>query len=159
MIPQIERLNHLSLFDFPEYFSSLEAPNRESLRGLYRGYFVGPTWLRKLVKPLLVITNMGDWRGKSIDAQGKIINLVATKKGIERKLPMRLVEQDSLIDGKPGIAFSYEVFNPLPWPWMIDEMRSIQPDLVLGMTILQWGPLRRLPLPFVLQSRESMDGF
>jgi hypothetical protein len=42
---------------------------------------------------------------------------------------------------------------------VIDEMRRIQPDLVLGMTILEWGALTRLPLPFVLQSRESMDGF
>ena len=159
MISQLEQLNRLSLFEFPEYFSSLEVPNPDSLRGLYKGYFVGPTWLRKMAVPLLVITGMGDWRGKSIDPGGKIINLVSTKKGLERKMPMKLVEQDSLIDGKLGLALSYSASNPFPWPRVIDELRSIQPDLVLGMTIARMGPLVRLPLPFVLQPRESMDEF
>ena len=159
MVSQVEHLNQLSLTDFSEYFSSLEVPELGSLPGLYKGYFVGPTWLRKLAKPLLVITGMGDWRGKSIDPHGNIINLVSTKRGLVRKLPMNVIEQTSLIDGKPGIAFCYHASNPYPWPWVIDEMRRIQPDLVLGMTILEWGSLTRLPLPFVLQSRESMDGF
>ena len=64
-----------------------------------------------------------------------------------------------MIDGKPGLALSYEASNPFPWPWIVDELRSIQPDLVLGMTITQMGPLARLPLPFVLQPQESMEGF
>ncbi len=159
MISQIEQLNRLSLFEFPEYFSSLNVPNPESLHGLYKGYFVGPPWLRKMAVPLLAITGMGDWRGKSIDPGGKIINLVSTKRGLERKLPMKLIEQDSLIDGKPGLALSYEASNPFPWPRIIDELRSIQPNLLLGMTITQVGPLQRLPLPFVLQSRKNVDEF
>jgi hypothetical protein len=159
MISQVEHLNQLSLTDFPEYFSSLEVPEPGSLPGLYKGYFIGPTWLRKLAKPLLVITGMGDWRGKSIDPHGNIINLVSTKRGLERKLPMKVIEQTSLIDGKPGIAFSYDASNPYPWPWVIDEMRSIGENWVLGMTLIQWGPLVRLPLPFVLESKESLVGF
>ena len=159
MISQLEQLNRLSLFEFPEYFSSLEVPNPDSLRGLYKGYFVGPTWLRKMAVPLLVITGMGDWRGKSIDPGGKIINLVSTRKGLKCKMPMKMVEQDSLIDGKLGLALSYSASNPFPWPRVIDELRSIQPNLLLGMTIIQVGPLRRLPLPFVLQSRENVDEF
>jgi hypothetical protein len=157
MISHIERLNSLSLFEFPEYFSSLEAPRADALQGLYKGTFVGPTWLRGLAGPLLAITRMGMWMGKDIDAEGRAINLVRTEAGILQKFPMRLVEQDSLIDGKPGLALRYEASNPFPWPWIIDELRSIQPDLVLGMTITQIGPLVRLPLPFVLQPRESLD--
>jgi hypothetical protein len=57
------------------------------------------------------------------------------------------------------LALSYEADNPFPWPLIVDELRSIQPDLVLGMTITRIGPLVRLPLPFVLQPRESMEGF
>jgi hypothetical protein len=157
MISNIERLNSISLFEFPEYFSSLEAPRADALQGLYKGTFVGPAWLRGLAGPLLAITRMGKWMGKDIDAGGRAINLVQTRKGIVQKFPMRLVEQDSLIDGKPGFALRYEASNPFPWPWIIDELRSIQPDLVLGMTITQIGPLVRLPLPFVLQPRESLD--
>lgn len=159
MISQIERLNQISIFEFPEYFSSLTAPRANSLQGLYRGDFVGPAWLRRLAGPLLVITRMGKWMGKDIDGEGRAINLVHTKAGIVQKFPMQLVEQESLIDGKPGLALCYSTSNPFPWPWIIDELRSIQPDLVLGMTITQIGPLKRLPLPFVLQSRENMDEF
>jgi len=156
---QIERLNQLSLFDFPEYFSSLAAPRADALQGLYQGTFVGPAWLRRMAEPLLVITRMGKWLGKDIDAGGRAINLVRTNEGIVQKFPMQLVEQVSLIDGNLGLALSYEASNPYPWPWIVDELRSIQPELVLGMTITQIGPLARLPLPFVLQSRESMDEF
>lgn len=157
MNSQLERLNRLSLFEFPEYFSSLAAPRAESLQGLYSGSFVGPAWLRRLAGPLLAITRMGNWLGKDFDAEGRAINLVRTKEGIVQKFPMQLVEQESLIDGKPGLALRYESNNPFPWPWIIDELRSIQHDLVLGMTITQIGPLARLPLPFVLESRECMD--
>lgn len=159
MISQLEQLNRLSLFEFPGYFSSLAAPRSNSLRGIYRGTFVGPAWLRALAGPLLVITRMGKWLGKDIDPEGRALNLVRTRGSIMQKFPMRLVERESLIDGKPGLALRYEDSNPFPWPWIIDELRSIQPDLVLGMTITRMGPLVRLPLPFVLQPRESMDEF
>ena len=157
MISQFERLNRLSLFDFPGYFSSLEAPRAEALQGLFKGSFVGPGWLRELAGPLLVITRMGRWLGKDIDAGGRALNLVRTDGGIVQKLPMQLLEQESLIDGKPGLALSYEASNPFPWPFIVDELRSIQPDLVLGMTITRLGPLARLPLPFVLQPRTSLE--
>ena len=158
MSSPIDKLNQLSLLDFRKYFASLEAPKPELLRGYYKGYFVGPDWLRKIAQPLLIITGMGDWRGKYMEPGGKIINLVQTKDGLERKLPMQLVKQESLIDGRQGIALCYEARNPLPWPWVIDEIRSIQVDWLLGMTIVQWEPLMRLPLPFVLHSRDSVDG-
>jgi len=159
MNSHLEQLNRLSVFEFPEYFSSLDIPSMDSLSGLYRGAFVGPAWLRWLGGPLLVITRMGKWLGKDIDAEGRALNLVQTGGGIVQKFPMRLVEQESLIDGKPGLALRYEASNPFPWPWIIDELRSIQPDLVLGMTVTQIGSLARLPLPFVLQSQEELNGF
>jgi len=159
MISQLEQLNRLALFEFPEYFSSLPVPRIDSLQGVYKGSFVGPSWLRGLAVPLLVITRMGKWLGKDFDSGGKVINLVRTKEDIVQKFPMRLVEQDSLIDGKPGLALRYEASNPFPWPWIVDELRRIQPDLVLGMTITQIGPLAHLPLPFALQPREDLDEF
>jgi len=159
MNSQVEQLNHLSLLDFPEYFSALDAPQASMMKGLYKGSFVGLAWLRALAGPLLVLTRMGKWLGKDIDPGGRAFNLVRTKGGIVQKFPMQLVERESLIDGKPGVVLRYEDCNPFPWPWIIDELRSIQPGMVLGMTITRIGPLVRLPLPFVLQSRESMDEF
>ena len=158
MSNQLEDLNRLSLFRFRDLFTSLEPPRREALRGTFQGKFVGPGWLRRLGGPLLVITRMGDWRGKDFDSQGNAINLVWHRGQIVRRFPMNLLEQDSLIDHKPGLALSYAPTNPFPWPWIIDELRSIQPGIVLGMSIARFELLQRLPLPFLLQSQEELHG-
>lgn len=158
MITHLERLNDLSLLDFPSLFASLELPARGSLLGLYRGSFVGPGWLRWLAGPLLVVTGLGGWRGKDFDAQGNAINLVWRNGHYERRFPMHLVEQASFIDGKPGLALHYDKHNPFPWPLIVDELRSLPSGRVLGMTMVAVGPLKRLALPFVLESRESVDG-
>jgi hypothetical protein len=155
----VEQLNKLALLEFPGYFSRLNLPSPDEMQGLYQGGFVGPAWLRRMAGPLLVLTRMGDWLGKDFKPGGQVINLVRTREGIQQKLPMRLIEQDSLIDGKPGWALQYEASNPFPWPHIVDELRIVEPDLILGMTIPLLGPLARLPLPFVLQPRESMHGF
>ena len=158
MIPEIEELNRLALFDFKDLFTSLKPPPRETLCGIYKGLFVGPGWLRRLSGPLLVITRMGSWRGKDFDLQGNAVNLVLHKGQIERCFPMRLVEQVSMIDHKPGLALRYAPDNPFPWPWLVDELRSLQTGLVLGMTMVRLRPLQYLALPFVLRSQEGMDG-
>jgi hypothetical protein len=158
MITNVEQLNKLSLFEFPELFASLKPPRADSLRGLYQGIFVGPAWMRSLAGPLLVVTGLGGWWGKEFDAEGNAINLVWRKGQIEQRFPMRLVDQESYIDNQPGLALSYASNNPFPWPWILDELRTITNGLVLGMTIGIKGPLRRLPLPFVLEHREQIDG-
>jgi len=157
MITQIEQLNHLSLLEFPELFTSLKPLRADSLRGLYQGIFVGPAWIRGLAEPLLVVTGLGGWWGKEFDPEGNAINLVWRKGRIEHRFPMQLVEQASYIDHKPGLALRYASSNPFPWPWIVDELRTITTGLVLGMTIAIPGPFRRLPLPFVLQPREQVN--
>lgn len=158
MMLQIAELNRLSLFAFKDLFATLQPPSPDALRGIYKGFFVGPGWVRVLVRPLLTITRMGDWRGKDFDRQGNAVNLVMHKGQIERRFPMSLEERASLIDGKPGLTLSYASTNPFPWPWIIDELRSLEPGLVLGMTMLKLRPLQYLALPFVLQSQEGIDG-
>jgi len=158
MIIQAEQLNQLSLFDFSELFATLEPPRRESLRGIFRGSFVGPGWVRRLAGPLLVITGLGGWWGKDFDQQGNAINLVWYRGQMERRFPMLLVEQPSYIDRRSGLALHYAPENPFPWPWIVDELRSIHPGLILGMTMFRPGPLKRLALPFVLQPQENNDG-
>ena len=157
MVSQIEQLNQLSLLEFPELFTSLNPPRANSLHGLYQGIFVGPAWMRSLAGPLLAATGLGGWWGKEFDPEGNAINLVWRKGRIEHRFPMQLEEQVSYIDHKPGLALSYAPSNPFPWPWIVDELRIITSGLVLGMTIGIIGPLRRLPLPFVLQLREQIN--
>jgi hypothetical protein len=158
VITQVEQLNRLSLFDFRGLFASLEPPKTGALQGLFRGSFVGPGWVRRLAGPLLVITGLGGWWGKDFDPHGNAINLVWRKGQIERRFPMTLVEQVSYIDHKSSLALRYAASNPFPWPLIVDELRSINQELVLGMTLTRLGLLQRLALPFVLQPRENIDG-
>jgi hypothetical protein len=52
----------------------------------------------------------------------------------------------------------YPAGSPFPWPWVIDEIRQLDPTTLLGMslTTLQWMP--RLALPFLLHAQEHADG-
>jgi len=157
-ITTIDQLNRLALFDFRGLFAALQPPAAGDLSGRYRGEFVGPGWLRRLAGPLLVVTGLGGWWGKDFDGQGNAINLALRKGQLERVFPMSLVEQASFIDGKSGLALHYAKSNPFPWPLIVDELRGITPQLILGMTLADLGPLRRLALPFVLHPVEGERG-
>ncbi len=158
MITQVDQLNRLSFFAFRGLFSSLEPPKAGIMRGFFRGMFVGPGWLRRLAGPLLAVTGLGGWWGKDFSVEGHACNLVLRNGQYKRCFPMTLVEQGSFIDGKPGLALRYEASNPFPWPLIVDELRCIHQELVLGMTMARLGPLQRLALPFVLQPVEAIDG-
>ena len=129
-----------------------------SLTGIFRGIFVGPGWLRQIWGPLLAVTGLSGWWGKEFDPQGSAINLVLRKGRYERRFPMVIVRQASNLDGKPGLALRYREDNPFPWPLIVDELRRIDSVMVLGMTLADVGPFRRMAFPFVLQSREAVDG-
>ncbi|MBN2548059.1 MAG: hypothetical protein JXB15_02790 [Anaerolineales bacterium] len=154
---QVERLNQLSVGEIRKLFCTLSPPEAASMSGLFRGIFVGPGWLCSLWGPLLAITGLGGWWGKEIDS-GNAINIVVHKGNYEKRFPMVFVEQTSYLDGKPGLAFRYQKGNPFPWPWIVDELRRIDAQHVLGMTLAEVGPFKRLPFPFILQQRESLDG-
>ena len=156
---KIDQLNCLGLFDFRGLFAALEPPGAEDFHGCYRGEFVGPGWLRRLAGPLLVVTGLGGWWGKDFDGQGKAVNLALREGSLKRVFPMFLVEEESLIDGKRGLALHYEADNPFPWPLIVDELRIVAPQLILGMTMVRLGPLHRLALPFVLHPVEDERGY
>lgn len=158
MITHPQQLNELSLFSFPKLFATLDVPVPDRLQGLYQGEFVGPGWVRGLAGPLLVLTGLGGWWGKDFSPGGQAVNLVYKNERIERRFPMQLVPAVSYIDQKSGLALHYDRRNPFPWPWIVDELRSLGPDLLLGMTLVRFGPLRRLALPFTLAAREDMNG-
>jgi hypothetical protein len=127
------------------------------MQGLHRGIFVGPAWLLPLWPPTLAITGLGGWWGKEIDQAGEAVNIVLRKGNFRRIFPMVPVAQDSYLDGKSGLALHYQPENPFPWPKIVDELRRIDADHILGMTLVEIGLLRRLGFPFVLQRREELD--
>ena len=148
----------MSLKAIHRLFTHLDPPEVSSLTGIFRGIFVGPGWLRPIWKPLLAVTGLGGWWGKEFDPQGNAINLVLRKGRYERRFPMVIVRRSSNLDGKPGLALRYRADNPFPWPLIVDELRRIDSVMVLGMTLADVGPFRRMAFPFVLQSREAVDG-
>jgi hypothetical protein len=158
MNARIEELNRLSLPAFYRLFASLSPPPADSLRGLFQGVFVGPGWLRPVWGPLLSLAGMGGWWGKEIAPDGSAINLVLHHGVFERRFPMFFVQQTSYLDRQPGLALRYRPGCPFPWPFITDELRQIEPGLVLGMTLADLGPLRWIAFPFTLAHREHVDG-
>jgi hypothetical protein len=151
-------LNQMSLTAIRQLFTRLEPPEVGSLNGVFRGNFVGPAWLQRLWPPLLAITGLGGWWGKIFEANGSIFNLTYRQGNYERRFPMYFVQQVSYLDGKPGLALRYQSSNPFPWPWIADELRRIDSEMVLGMTLADVTPFRRMAFPFILQSWEMIDG-
>lgn len=64
---------------------------------------------------------------------------------------MKLVRASSFIDGKEELALHYKPGNPIPWPFVVDELRRIDENILLGMTIANLRGLRGLAFPFVLE--------
>lgn len=152
------KLNRMKLGDFPRLYSSLEIPETPSLNGYYRGSFVGPSWLRKLAGPGLVVSGLGSWWGKRFNGDGTAINLVQRGGKLAGKFPMALVSISSMIDVGAGLALHYETKNPFPWPYIADELRVLGPGAILGMTYVKSKMLRGLILPFLLEHQEGFDG-
>jgi hypothetical protein len=155
---QAQELNSQSLVSFKSLFAALPAPTMGSVAGTHRSEFVGPWWLRQVAGPGLVPLGLGGWWGKQFDAQGDGLNIVHRRGIIATIMPVRLVEMNSLIDGRPGLAVSYPRDSRLPWPWVVDELRRIDNNCLLGMTLVTKRPLHTIALPFLLHARDNSAG-
>jgi hypothetical protein len=155
MTTLLDDLNQKSLNYFRGMFASLAIPEPASIRGVYQGCFVGPAWLRSSAGPALALSGLGGWWGKEFSADGSAINLVLRAGKYGKCFPMKLVPALSFIDGKEGLALHYQQGNPLPWPFVVDELRRIDADTLLGMTIANLRGLRGLAFPFLLQSSKQ----
>ncbi len=151
----VEKLNKLSLKSFGDLFASAAIYN---LQGTYRAAFVGPGWLRAAAKPAVAAGGLGHWWGKHIQADGQATNLVWREGVLETRFAMRLIRTHSVLDGKPALALIYGAENHFPWPYVVDELRALDPLTFLGMTHINAGALRKLAFPFLLQYEERVDG-
>ncbi len=151
----IEKLNRLSLRDFGDLFAAAAIYD---LQGTYRSAFVGPGWLRAAAGPAIAAGGLGQWWGKRIAADGQATNLVWRDGTLKPRLAMRLIQTRSVLDGKPVLALIYGAENRFPWPYVVDELRALDPLTFLGMTHINAGALRKLAFPFLLQYEELVDG-
>jgi hypothetical protein len=151
-------MNLNSLGGLREWFGTLEPPDPHALRGVYQAEFVGPAWLRRMAGPTLGMAGLKGWWGKVFDPDKKAENIVARGDALLRALPMELQERESQVDGRPGVVLTYPPGSPFPWRWVVDELRQAGERQLLGLSMVNVGPLRNLTFPFLLHRREDVDG-
>ena len=152
------QLNRQTLGSFLPLFKTLIPPEPAALAGVYQAEFVGPAWLRKTAPLSLALGGLSGWWGKAFDGQGHGDNILRRRGSFMRVLPMVVRSAPSHLDGKEGITISYPAGSPFPWPWIVDEVRRLDPTTLLGMTLatLDWAP--KIAFPFLLHYRENIDG-
>ena len=150
---QVSELNQYQLRRFRQLFASLDIPNRDELPGKYQGAFVGPAWVRLLIKPALFLVGLGGWWGKEIYEDGLAINILLRQGKMTPRFRMKLAKERSHLDGRDGLSLYYEKDNPILWLFIVDEIRRIDPSTLLGMTHPSVPGFRWFALPFVLQKQ------
>jgi hypothetical protein len=158
MTPWTEKLNKLSLRDFSQLYATGSVPVITNTAGYYRAAFVGPAWLRATAGPAIAIGGLANWWGKHIRQDGSATNLIWQGEKLVPRLTMQLIDTTSALDGKHTLALIYGPENPFPWPYVVDELRRLEPGTFLGMTHSNAGPWRRIAFPFLLQVQDKVDG-
>lgn len=151
----ISQLNQYGLSQIRHLFASLTAPEPDSIRGKYRGAFVGPAWVRTSVKPALWVTGLGGWWGKEFFDDGTAINIILRGGKFSTRAPMKFIRERSFVDDRIGLALHYQKKYPVLWMFIVDEIRRLDESTLLGMTRPSMPGLRWFALPFVLQQQNS----
>lgn len=143
-----------SLAELKTLFRSLQPPGESMRRGFFRASFVGPAWLRLTARPSLEMSGLPGWQGKKfLDAEHATNVLLKNGARVDH-LAMRVMPVTSRVDGRPGLALTYPPRDgkpaPIPWRWVRDELRAIDGNTILGMTVIELPLLRHLVFPFLL---------
>ena len=154
----IGKLNQLSFKEFPKLFSTLSHKNKARPEGIFRATFIGPVWLRVLSPPTLSISGMHGWWGKQFFNDSTAYNLVHISGETKRSIHMQLSNVTSALDGKPALGLIYPREAPFPWRYIIDELRWLDPNAILGMTHINNKNLQNLAFPFLLEYQDYNHG-
>lgn len=148
-------LRTASLADLRHLFSSLPPPEAALRHGFFRARFIGPAWLRLSARPSLELTGLPGWQGKRFLDADSATNVLKQRDGLVQALAMKVTPGVSAVDGKPGLALTYppQDGRPAPFPWrrVRDEMRVVDADTLLCMTIVDLPLLRHFAFPFLLE--------
>lgn len=144
------RLSELSLGSLQTLFETLHPPSFALCHGNFRADFIGPAWLRMTAPPAIAASGLRGWRGKCFLEAGQAVNRVMRGGREEQVLPMTAAIRPSLRDDTPVLALTYGASSPLPWRFVCDEVRQLDEDHLLAMTVIDLPGLRRLGVPFLL---------
>lgn len=144
-----------SIQELKKMFTSLPPPDASMRFGFFRASFVGPAWLRLSARPSLEVSGLPGWQGKRFLSADDATNVLKRREGLQEALAMRVTSGLSQVDGKPGLALHYVAKDgkaaPLPWRFVRDELRAVDADTMLCMTVIDLPVLRHLAFPFLLQ--------
>ena len=131
-------------------YRQLDAPDGATLTGDWRGVSIGPAWLRKSTPASLGLIGFGDWFGKHLvlGAEGSI-NLFGPD-GEDYAFPMSAEIAPSIIDERPCLVLRYDEDERWPWSGVLDELRALDPDHLLGQTQFGLPLVRGIFFPFML---------
>lgn len=147
---QAQDLKKQSIGWYRAKFETLDSPTIAEMNGRFRAEFVGPGWLRAIAPPGLAPLGLGGWQGKTFDGSGGGMNLVQRQGEVREIIPIVLKVEKSLINGRSGLNITYPPGTRFPWPWIVDEIRWLDNETILGMTLMTKAGLHRLALPFLL---------
>ncbi len=139
-----------SVSELETLFSTLKAPEVIPEKQRYTGATIGPWWLRVLGWPLLNIGAMAGWKGKSFHSKGRVLNIVEKKGSTKEVMPIH-ASLESFSRGVGAVLLlTYPETAPLPWNYIIDELRCLPDGRLLGLTTLKLPLLGVIPVPFTL---------
>lgn len=150
---QMDSLSKASLNRIREIFKQLKPVDEGARQGFFRASFIGPWWLRVSAMPSIALSGLPGWQGKQFLDPFHATNVLQNKHGRVERLQMTCNAVISLVDGKPGVALQYGQNAVMPWRWVIDEIRMLDHNTFLCMTVIDLPILRHFSFPFIL-SRE-----
>ena len=149
-----EVLATASLGYIRQFFRGLSSDVGTITPGFYRASFIGPWWLKIIAMPSIALSGLKGWQGKKFFDAYTATNILQTQQGLVEKLQMHCVHGMTLEDGQQGVALNYGADTPIPWRWIKDEMRVLDDQTYLCMTVIDLPFIRKLSFPFILR-RES----
>lgn len=116
----------------------------------FRAGFVGPAWLCRIAPGAVALGGLPGWAGKRFTTPGLAVNVLEGGDGLREVMPMRVAQGVSLLDDRPALVLIYGAGSPLLWRRVRDELRVLDAERWLGMTVIDVPGLRRLGWPFLL---------
>lgn len=158
---EADALRQASLARLKAHFRTLTPPAASECHGFFRARFVGPAWLRWSAPPSLALAGLGGWLGKRFLSVETATNIVRRRGRLQQRLTMRLVAGPSQVDGRDGLALHYLPEGgraaPVPWRWVRDEVRVLDAQTWLCMTVINLPLLRYFSFPFLLVRAPQQD--
>lgn len=140
-----------SLLRLRQVFGRLPAPPVAMRSGFYQARFIGPWWLRGSGPLGVALGGLPGWQGKRFLTPDRATNVLLRRGARIDRLELRCTETASLIDGWPSALLDYGAQAPRPWRWVRDELRALDDNRLLGMTVIDLPGLRGLAFPFLLE--------